>query len=153
MINLDVNLFFRCFKKGRNTVDLEQTIHHVLIRWWQSMLVRRCCSYCLRLLIDEEFKDRSWNNSKQGVELVFENICWPPTISQTVEFFLVSALFPPCLPPCFSLPHLWGFGFSRIRVFPNLKITMCFSCELGFVCHPYVQTFGVFPSSSREEKH
>lgn len=59
VINLDVNLFFRYFKKGRNTVDLEQTIHHVCIMWSQSMLVRHCCSYCLRLLIDEEFKDTS----------------------------------------------------------------------------------------------
>lgn len=58
-INLDMNLFFRCFKKGRNTVDLEQTIRHVCIMCSQSLLVRHCCSYCLRLLIDEEFKDTS----------------------------------------------------------------------------------------------
>lgn len=37
VINLDVNLFFRYFKKGRNTVDLEQTIHHVCIMWSQSV--------------------------------------------------------------------------------------------------------------------
>lgn len=40
-----------------------------------------------------------------------------------MESFLVSALFP----PCFSLPHLWGLGFSRIWGLPSLKITMCFS--------------------------
>lgn len=49
-----------------------------------------------------------------------------------MEFFLASALFPPCFPPCFSLPHLWGFGFSKIQVLPNLKITMRFSCNASW---------------------